>query len=589
MGLRKRITGKGFYLSPHLRSQRLGVALLATIIKKAPGQLLKSLLRAVLAAHGPAQHIGIGQIESRKMVPHLNHILLVHHHPVSLPQLLLHHRMQVSKTGGIVEALDVGLHHARFGYAGPNDGTGRHQRQVVAAAQLAQQAAHGGTLNVEAAVGLPAGQQGLDLRVLLKALNGMHINALPLIFQDQPGAVLNVADAALRQHVELFKANVLRHIHIKLCGGQSLRRQVQCRIGRYRQLTHQNTAGVNGPQVGKIFQAYRQLGNFLVQGFIGGTSLHQQLQFVGWETIHLTEFAETGFALEGGHGAQQGHVLLAVTFKQIVLHGIPVAPRIIDVEIGRGSPLGIQKAFEVQVELYGIDIGNAQTVGHHAVGPAAPPHMVKAAREGVAHHVPGNQKIGGKAQLINNAQLLAHPLPRLRMPLTVTLLESVHRQLLQQTGIRGTTARITLFVFNAGKIKVEGAALEQGLAVGQQKGIGRKSSLQTLRRHQPIVLRSQIFCPQMIQQSILIHRPQVPVQVPVAPPPESHRLPQKEARLPGLQGHPQQTVQLTVTHANEFVLGELLRQVPLKGINHPGLSKGRCPLRQRTSAHEVLR
>src|SRR5690554_3416004 len=80
-----------------------------------------------------------------------------------------------------------------------------------------------------------------------------------------------------------------------------------------------------------------------------------------------------------------------------------------------------------------------------------------------------------------------------------------------------------------------------------------------------------------------------PVQVPVAPPPESHRLPQKEARLPDLQGHLQQTVQLTVTHANEFVLGELLRQVLLKGINHPSLSKGRGPLRQRTTAHEVLR
>src|SRR5690554_7707739 len=123
--------------------------------------------------------------------------------------------------------------------------------------------------------------------------------------------------------------------------------------------------------------------------------------------------------------------------------------------------------------------------------------MVKAAREGVAHHVPGNQKIGGKAQLIDDAQLLAHPLPCLHMPLTVTLLESVHRQLLQQTGIRGTTARITLFVFSAGKIKVEGAALEQGLAVGQQKGIGRKSSLQTLRRYQPTVLRSLSACPQM--------------------------------------------------------------------------------------------
>src|SRR5690554_4510383 len=175
------------------------------------------------------------------------------------------------------------------------------------------------------------------------------------------------------------------------------------------------------------------------------------------------------------------------------------------------------------------------------------------------------------------------------MPLTVTLLESVHRQLLQQTGIRGTTARITLLVFNAGKIKVEGAALEQGLAVGQQKGIGRKSGLQALRRHQPIVLRSQIFSPQMIQQRILIHRPQVPVQLPIAPPPEGHRLPQKEARLPDLQGHSQQTVQLTVTHTYEFMLGELLRQVPLKGINHPSLSKSRGPLWQRTTAHEVLR
>ena len=48
-----------------------------------------------------------------------------------------------------MKALDIFLHHSRFGHTGPDDGTGSHQGEVIVASEFFKQAAHGGTFDIK--------------------------------------------------------------------------------------------------------------------------------------------------------------------------------------------------------------------------------------------------------------------------------------------------------------------------------------------------------------------------------------------------------------------------------------------------------
>ena len=54
-------------------------------------------------------------------------------------------------------------------------------------------------------------------------------------------------------------------------------------------------------------------------------------------------------------------------------HVVALVPGKIDVEIGRRRALGIDKAFEIQVEFERLHVGDVQAVGHDGVGAAAAP------------------------------------------------------------------------------------------------------------------------------------------------------------------------------------------------------------------------
>jgi hypothetical protein len=83
-------------------------------------------------------------------------------------------------------------------------------------------------------------------------------------------------------------------------------------------------------------------------------------------------------------------VPFAVPFENIILHIIAVLPGIVDVKIGWGSAFEIDKAFEIEVQLNGVHIGDLQAICNNAVGPAAASYMVKATAHGIPDDVPGN-------------------------------------------------------------------------------------------------------------------------------------------------------------------------------------------------------
>ena len=65
-------------------------------------------------------------------------------------------------------------------------------------------------------------------------------------------------------------------------------------------------------------------------------------------------------------------MIFPVAFQHIIDDLVTIAVRKVDIKIRRTGPVGVEKAFEVQVELDGIDVSDPQTIGNKGIGAAAP-------------------------------------------------------------------------------------------------------------------------------------------------------------------------------------------------------------------------
>ena len=136
MGFAKGITGKTLYLPPYLLRQLIRVAAGAAIIEVLPAEAFQGVALVLLARHDAAQHIALVQPQAGEMMDDLHYVFLIDHHPEGLAQLLFEYGVQIPEAVRMVKTLNVLPHHARLGHSRPDDGTGRHQMQIVVAPQL---------------------------------------------------------------------------------------------------------------------------------------------------------------------------------------------------------------------------------------------------------------------------------------------------------------------------------------------------------------------------------------------------------------------------------------------------------------------
>ena len=87
----------------------------------------------------------------------------------------------------------------------------------------------------------------------------------------------------------------------------------------------------------------------------------------------LAEFAHDRAVLEGVVGAEQGDVFVA--FEDVACDVVAVGPGEVEVEVGRVGPVEVDEPFKIEVQFYGVYVGDAQQVGDEAVGAAAPPNV----------------------------------------------------------------------------------------------------------------------------------------------------------------------------------------------------------------------
>ncbi len=176
VALREAEAGEALDLPPHLFGLARRIAHALAVAEELPLHHLELRPVAVADVHAAPHDVRLFQVQPAVEMHHLDHVLLVHHHAVSLG-----HNLQQALRGqlsplGVVVAQQVLAHHAALRHAGAYDAARRHQPKVVLHLQLLQQHAHGRALHVEAADGVARAQQLLDRGILLEARDVVDVD-----------------------------------------------------------------------------------------------------------------------------------------------------------------------------------------------------------------------------------------------------------------------------------------------------------------------------------------------------------------------------------------------------------------------------
>ena len=193
--------------------------------------------------------------------------------------------------------------------------------------------------------------------------------------------VADVCDAALAEDVHLDEAHLLGRIHVVLRRREALGRHVEGGEVGDGALGDEHASGMDGALTREVAEALGKRQDLLADEILLGKCLRVTLHLVDFafgQAKHLAQFAAERVFLEGDRRAQQCHMLLSVFLEDVRDDTVTVAPREVEVEVRWTAPLGVEETLEIQVQLNGVDIGDLQAVGHHAVGPAAPPDMIEA-------------------------------------------------------------------------------------------------------------------------------------------------------------------------------------------------------------------
>src|SRR5690349_15261267 len=104
--------------------------------------------------------------------------------------------------------------------------------------------------------------------------------------------------------------------------------------------------------------------------------------------------------LKGSIGAQQGYMLLSISLENIIHDVIAIGPAEINIKVGRRSSFWIQETYKIKVQFNRINIGDAEAISYNRIGATPPPYIVKSARLGIPDHIPVDEEIGIKPQIV---------------------------------------------------------------------------------------------------------------------------------------------------------------------------------------------
>jgi hypothetical protein len=133
------------------------------------------------------------------------------------------------------------------------------------------------------------------------------------------------------------------------------------------------------------------------------------------QVMHPRDVADHHLGAERAEGDDVGHAVVAVLPAHVIDDFAAAAHAEIDVEVGRRNALGVEKALEEELETERVEVGDAQQVGGDAAGARAAPRANRdAVLLGPVDEIPDDQEIIGVAGLLDDGELVIHPLAELR-------------------------------------------------------------------------------------------------------------------------------------------------------------------------------
>src|SRR5690606_1032712 len=345
-----------------------------------PFHLFELFAIAETCRHPPPYDVRFLQIKPRIEVRHLDHIFLVHHYAIGLGHDLQQCGRGLLPPLRIVVAQQVFAHHAALRNTRTNDAARGHQAEVIIHAQFLQQHAHRRAFHIEATDRVAYAKQILDRRVLFETRNVVYVDRPAAAFH-QLHRIAYVAQAALAEQIEFVQAQVLRFQHAELRHRKSFRRTVQRGVAGDRLLAHEHAAGMYAEVVRHSDQVpavtdhrLRHLVHFRTNGrhtatsaIMAAVAFAQRIDLRRRQTHGLAQFADRAAPLEGGVRRDLRHMVVAafsfiVFAEDVAVDLVAVLPAEVDVEVGRFLARRAYEAFEIQIELDRVHIGNAQAV-----------------------------------------------------------------------------------------------------------------------------------------------------------------------------------------------------------------------------------
>ena len=412
----------------------------------------------LLLGHGAAHQVASSHGIARQVAHDLHDLLLIHHAAVGHVQNRLQLRRDVTHAVRVFLARHVAgnrLHRPRAVQRNRGDDV-----LEVARAHALQKRPHARGFQLEHAVGVALGDHGVHTRIVEGDVLGLDLYALALLHQRL--GVHDDVQRAQAQEVHLQQAQRLHVAHGEL-GGDDLVVHLQRQVVHHRLCGDQHARRVGGGIAGHSLQlaghvdhpvhlgvalvGVAQLGAHLQRLLQRHVQLkgHQLGDGIRLLVAHAQHPAHVPQHRAGGHRAEGDdlrHVVRAVALPHVVDH--LAAPLVVEVavDIGHGDALGVQEALEQQVVLQGVDLRDAQGVGHDGASAAAATGAhAHAMGLGVVDEVPYDQEVVHVAHLLDHAQLVVEPVPRVLALRTVEPADAVLAERAQVGGVVGHALR----------------------------------------------------------------------------------------------------------------------------------------------------
>ena len=381
---------------------------------------------AVLLTHRLAEDVRLSEGESAQPAGYLHDLFLVDNDAVRLFQDWLEGRVQVLHFDLAVLPLDeLGDH-----FHGPG-AVQRIERDEVFEpfrTQLAQLCLHPAALKLEYSVSARFGEQGIDLGVVER--QHLKVQLDPFFFVDALHGLVQHGQRGKGQEIHLQQADSFQIFHAVLRRDFVLVRLVQGNNLDQWFRGDDDAGRVRGSVTGQPFQPLCDLDeprdlrifHLLAQPrFLFDCLVNCDFQVVGDQlrnTVHVpvrnvqrsADVPHDAFGSHSSEGDDLAHIVTAVFPAHVVQDlGAPVHAEI-HVDVGRRDSFRVEKAFEEEVILERVDIGDPQAVSHQAADHRAPSGPDgNAIVASILDEVPDNEEVAGELRLLDHFNLGCEP------------------------------------------------------------------------------------------------------------------------------------------------------------------------------------